>query len=330
MPRLKRVEPYASPGWRRVRRGSGFAYVHEDGSAAGRAERTRIAELAVPPAWTEVWIADAANAHILAVGVDAAGRRQYLYHPAWRERQDAEKFARMTELVRALPAARRLVARDLALDELPRERVLAAAFRTLDAGGLRVGSEESLATARSRGLTTLLVRNAAADASAGAVRFRFRAKGGISQDLLVPDAELAVFVEQNAGRAASARLYAWRDGRRYRALTASDVNDDIRTRTGGEFTAKDFRTLRGTLAAATQLAEIGTEATAKARARAVRDAVEEAARVLGNTPTIARASYIDPRVITAYEAGQVISRRGAPERALLDLVEPKADVEPDA
>ncbi|WP_127792128.1 DNA topoisomerase IB [Agromyces sp. LHK192] len=325
MPRLRRVEPYSTPGWRRIRRGTGFAYVHDDGAHAGRAERSRFAELAVPPAWTEVWIADAPNAHILAVGVDAAGRRQYLYHPAWRERQDAEKFQRMTELVRALPAARRSVARDLALDELPRERVLAAAFRTLDRGGLRVGSEESLATARSRGLTTLLVRNASidsVDADGDAVRFRFRAKGGIAQDLLVPDPDLAVFVTVNAERSASARLYAWRDGRRYRALTAADVNDDVRERTGGDFTAKDFRTLRGTLAAATRLAELGPETTERARAAAVRDSIEAAAGALGNTPAIAKASYVDPRVIAAYETGAVLSRRGAPERALLALVEP--------
>ena len=132
-------------------------------------------------AWEDVWIADAPNAHILAVGVDAAGRRQYLYHPVWREKQDAEKFLRMTALAEVLPAARRTVRRDLALEELPRERVLAAAFRTLDLGAIRIGSEESLAGFRSRGLTTLLVRNAKLDPPE-TVRFRFRAKGGIAQD----------------------------------------------------------------------------------------------------------------------------------------------------
>jgi DNA topoisomerase-1 len=319
MPRLRRVEPYSSPGWIRVRRGTGFAYRHADGTAAGRLERARFAELAVPPAWKEVWIADAPNAHILAVGIDAAGRRQYLYHPAWRERQDAEKFLRMAALVRALPAARELVERDLEGDELPRERVLAAAFRTLDLGALRVGSEESLATARSRGLTTLLVRNAAVDADA--VRFRFRAKGGIAQDLRIPDLPLATFVGHNAERAKSARLYAWRDGRRYRALSASEVNDDIRQRTAGDFTAKDFRTLRGTVVAAERLAVIGPESTGKARTRAMRDAVVAASEALGNTPTIAKASYIDPRVFTAYERGIVLPG-GSTERALLDLIEP--------
>lgn len=319
MPRLKRVEPYASPGFTRVRRGRGFAYVHTDGSLAGRAERARIADLAVPPAWEQVWISDAPNAHILAVGVDAAGRRQYLYHPVWREKQDAEKFLRMTDLAEVLPAARRNVRRDLALAELPRERVLAAAFRTLDLGAIRIGSEESLAGFRSRGLTTLLVRNAVVDGD-DLVRFRFRAKGGIAQDIRVTDAALAGFVARSAERSPASRLYAWLDGRRMRAAGAIDVNDDIRERTGGDFTAKDFRTLRGTIAAADRLAELGVEGTARARAAAVRDAIEFASTVLGNTPVIAKASYVDPRVVDAYERGRTISLRGARETALLALL----------
>ena len=319
MPRLKRVEPYVSPGFTRVRRGRGFTYVHSGGGVAGRAERARIADLAIPPAWEDVWIADAENAHILAVGVDAAGRRQYLYHPVWREKQDAEKFLRMTALAEVLPAARRTVRRDLALEELPRERVLAAAFRTLDLGAIRIGSEESLAGFRSRGLTTLLVRNAALDPPE-TVRFRFRAKGGIAQDVRVSDAALATFVEHNAERSGAARLYAWPEGRRMRAAGASDVNDDIRARTGGDFTAKDFRTLRGTIAAADHLARIGTEETARARGQAIRDAIEHASSVLGNTPTIAKASYVDPRVLTAYEHDRLIELRGTRETALLALL----------
>jgi DNA topoisomerase-1 len=319
MPRLKRVEPYVSPGFARVRRGRGFTYVHTDGQLAGRAERARIADLAVPPAWEDVWIADAPNAHILAVGVDQAGRRQYLYHPVWRERQDAEKFLRMMALAEALPLARRGVRRDLALDELPRERVLAAAFRTLELGAIRIGSEESLAGFRSRGLTTLLVRNAELD-DTETVRFRFRAKGGITQEVRVVDLSLAAFVERAAERSAAARLYAWSEGRRMRPAGPADVNEDIRARTGGDFTAKDFRTLRGTIAAADRLAEIGLETTARARGRAIRDAIEYASSVLGNTPAIAKASYVDPRVFAAYEQGRLIARRGAKETALLELV----------
>ncbi|WP_394554168.1 DNA topoisomerase IB [Agromyces sp. MMS24-JH15] len=320
MPRLRRVEPYVSPGYRRVRRGTGFAYIHADGGLAGRAERQRIADLAVPPAWKDVWISDAANAHLLAVGVDAAGRHQYLYHPAWRARQDEQKFERMTRLALSLPAARRTVARDLALDDLSRERVLAAAFRTLDLGAIRIGSEEALVEARTRGLTTLLVRNAAV--SGDTVELRFRAKGGVAQRVALVDAPLAGFVTANTARSAAARLYAWRGAGRMRSAVASDVNDDIRERTGGEFTAKDFRTLRGTIVAAQALAEVGRNAvpTARARAAAVRDAIAAAADALGNTPAIAKASYVDPRIVGAFEAGRVLSRRGSPERALLDLL----------
>ena len=319
MPRLKRVEPYVSPGFTRVRRGRGFGYVHTDGGVAGRAERARIADLAVPPAWEDVWIADAPNAHILAVGVDQAGRRQYLYHPVWRERQDAEKFLRMAALAEVLPTARRSVRRDLALDELPRERVLAAAFRTLDLGAIRIGSEESLAGFRSRGLTTLLVRNTLLD-GADTVRFRFRAKGGIAQDVRLTDAALATFVERARDRSPAARLYAWPEGRRMRPAVPVDVNEDIRARTGGDFTAKDFRTLRGTIAAADRLADLGLEGTARARGRAIRDAIEHASSVLGNTAAIAKASYIDPRVFAQYERGRLITRRGARETALLALL----------
>src|SRR5215207_4327393 len=319
MPRLKRVEPYVSPGFARVRRGRGFAYVHSSGGIAGRAERARIAELAIPPAWEDVWIAEAPNAHILAVGLDAAGRRQYLYHPVWREKQDAEKFLRMTALAAALPGARQGVLRDLALDALPRERVLAAAFRTLDLGAIRIGSEESLAGARSRGLTTLLVRNAHLEGD-DLVRFRFRAKGGITQDLRLADAPLAGFVGGMEGRSAASRLYAWSAGRAMRPLAPFEVNDDIRQRTGGDFTAKDFRTLRGTIAAADHLARLGEAGTARARAASVREAIVEASVVLGNTPAIAKASYVDPRIVTAYEHGRLVSLRGGRERALLDLL----------
>ena len=319
MPRLRRVEPYVSPGYMRVRRGRGFAYVHSDGGLAGRAERARIADLAIPPAWEDVWIADVPNAHLLAVGTDAAGRRQYLYHPVWRAKQDAEKFLRMTALAEALPSARRTVRRDLGLTDLGRARVLAAAFRTLDVGALRIGSEESLAGFRSRGLTTLLVRNAAVNGDE-TVRFRFRAKGGIPQELDVTDAGLAEFVRRSRDRSPASRLYAWSSGRRMLALAPSDVNDDIRERTGGAFTAKDFRTLRGTVVAADRLAEIGPLDTARARASAVREAIVHASEVLGNTPAIAKASYVDPRVIAAYEHGRVIDRRGGRETALLALL----------
>jgi DNA topoisomerase-1 len=163
------------------------------------------------------------------------------------------------------------------------------------------------------------VRNSVLD-DVETVRFRFRAKGGIAQDIRVTDAALATFVERSHERSPASRLYAWLEGRRMRAAVASDVNEDIRARTGGDFTAKDFRTLRGTIAAADRLAEIGVERTARARARAAREAFEYASSVLGNTPAIAKASYVDPRVVTAYEHGRTIERRGLRETALLALL----------
>lgn len=319
MPRLRRVQPYASPGFRRARRGTGFEYRHTDGGLVGRAERRRIAELAIPPAWTEVWISDSPNAHILAVGVDAAGRRQYLYHPAWRERQDTEKFRRMAELAIALPGARRSARRRLSDSGRTRERALAAAFRTLDLGALRVGSEEYLAAARTRGLTTLLVRNATVDD--GSVQLRFRAKGGTMQRIRLDDGGLAGYVESGAGARPGARLFTWESERGTRAISASEVNADLRDRTGGDFTAKDVRTLRGTLAAATALAEAGTRSRRADRFAAIRAAHLAAAEVLHNTPAVARSSYVDPRVLAAYEAGIVLDPRLVPERALVELLE---------
>lgn len=318
MPRLRRVQPYLSPGYRRIRRGTGFEYRHDDGGSAGRAERRRIEELAIPPAWNEVWISDAPNAHLLAVGVDAAGRRQYLYHPAWRERRDTEKFQRMAELALALPAARRSAEQQLVPVGRGRERTLAAAFRTLDLGALRVGSEEYLAAARTRGLTTLLVRNARVDGTT--VHLRFRAKGGALHRIALEDAALADFVESGAAARPAARLFTWQSAHGPRAITASEVNADLRERTGGDFTAKDLRTLRGTLVAATALAEAGPAARSGARKAAIRAAYLAAAEVLHNTPAIARSSYVDPRVVAAYEAGEVLDDAGQPEAALVALL----------
>lgn len=325
MPRLRRVEPYVSPGYARSRHGTGFVYRLADGSPADDAERERIALLAIPPAWNEVWIATAANAHILAVGVDDAGRRQYLYHPGWREAQDRDKFERVRGLAAALSEARRSVTRELAADGLGRRRVLAAAFRTLDLGAIRIGSEEYLHEGRSRGLTTLLVRNASLEGRGRdrAVRLRYRAKGGKTQDVRLADAGLVDWFADAGSRGPAARLYAWRDGRRMRALAPADVNRDVRERTGGDFTAKDFRTLRGTIAAARSLAREAPSGGADdaERAEAERRAVAAAAGILGNTPAIARESYIDPLVLARYAEGRVISLRGSGERALLELLE---------
>lgn len=318
MPRLRRVRPYVG-GFTRRRRGRGFEFTRMDGSDIDATERERIRVLAIPPAWTDVWIAESDNCHILAVGVDDAGRRQYLYHPAWRQARGLAKFERMRALAVTLPAVRRTIRRDLHQEGLTRARVLAAILRILDSAAPRVGNEEYLMEHGSRGITTLLVRNLRIDADA--VTLRFRSKGGITQVLTVEDPDLARCMEELGARSARSRLFVYLDGTgRLRSVTAAEVNDDIRERTGIDATAKDFRTLRGTLAAADELARLGPATSARARRASIRAAIEAAAGVLGNTPAIAKASYIDPTVFERFEDGDVLDRTVAPETALVRLL----------
>ncbi len=292
MARLVRVRPGEDPGFRRVRSGSGFRYVDMAGTAAPPAARGRIHDLVIPPAWEDVWIAVDPHAHIQAVGVDDAGRRQYLYHPRWRERRDRRKFSRALELAAALPRARGRVTTALRRDVLDRERVLAASFRLLDQAAPRIGSARYLEQHGSRGLTTLQRRDASVAASV--ITLSFPGKSGKRALIEVDDAELAaIMAELSAGRPRSP-LLAYRRGNRRVPLTPADVNAHVRSLTGGAFTAKDFRTLRGTILAAETLARIGTVDTTKDRKRAEVLAVRATAEALGNTPAVARSSYIDP------------------------------------
>ncbi|OJX67877.1 MAG: DNA topoisomerase [Micrococcales bacterium 72-143] len=307
--RLRRTRS-GEPGIRRVRRGRGFSYEDADGRAIDDAElRARIAQLAIPPAWTEVWISTHPNGHIQATGIDAAGRRQYLYHPTWREQRDRLKFDRALALAESLPAARRGVTIDLRRDGLPRERVLAAAFRMLDAAHLRVGSERYALEHGSVGLSTLLGAHASV-VDRRIVHLDFPGKSGQEWSSEVPDADLAAVVAQLKRRGPRARLLAWRDGGGPHPLSAEDINADIRARTGGDFTAKDFRTLHGTSAAAIALARTGPKRSASAQDRAIAGAIRATAQLLGNTPAVARSSYVDPRILDLYRDGITID----PER----------------
>jgi len=319
MPRLRRSDT-AGPGLRRVRRGRGVGYLDANGTPVHDEETlARIASLAIPPAWEDVWIAPDPLGHVQATGTDAAGRRQYLYHPAWRTRADRVKHDRALELAAALPAARRGVTRDLRSEGLGRDRVLAVAFRMLDAGTLRVGSERYADENGSYGLSTLLCRHVRVDGDE--VALSFPAKSGQRWASRLRDPDLARAMGELA-RSPRSRLLAWRDedGRRH-PVSAAEINADVRRRTGGDFTAKDFRTLRGTIVAAQHLARLGPVSTATARRRAVAAAVRAAADELGNTPAVARASYVDPRVLDRYERGETIALGGvAPERALRDLL----------
>ena len=319
MARLRRSDSSAA-GLRRTGAGRGFSYRDTGGHLITDPElRARIEQLAIPPAWTDVWIAPHANGHIQATGIDAAGRRQYLYHPSWREQKDRVKFDRALSLAESLPAARRRVTMDLRSSEPTRERALATAFRMLDTGSLRVGSEQYAEANGSHGLATLLCSHATV--SGDTVSLNFPAKSGQEWQSEITDADLAAGVRALKRRGPNARLLAWKDGSTWHPVVAADINAYVKERTGGEFTAKDFRTLHGTVAAATSLAKHGAEQRKAARDRALAQAMRDAAQVLGNTPSIARKSYVDPRLVDHYRAGITIdpARVSAAESELRTL-----------
>ncbi|WP_217183720.1 DNA topoisomerase IB [Streptomyces sp. AC495_CC817] len=318
MAALVRVVPDVDRGLRRIRAGSGFRYVDADGDPVTDADRERIDDLVIPPAWQDVWIAADPLAHIQAVGVDDAGRRQYLYHPLWRARRDRRKFGRALDLAAALPSARARVTRTLAGDGLTRERVLAAAFRLLDDAALRVGSERYLARHGSRGLTTLHRRDVRIEGDELALSFP--AKSGRRAQIEISDAVLARTLTDLAVGDPRAPLLAYRRGRRRVRITPSEVNAYLRDVTGGAFTAKDFRTLHGTIIAADALARLGPFDAASDRERAERLAVQATATALGNTTAVARASYIDPRVFRQYARGRTLDRGVAPETGIRRLL----------
>lgn len=320
MPRLARVRPYDDPGFRRVRAGSGFRYLDAKGRTPPRRHLERIRKLVVPPAWENVWISAKPDGHIQAVGVDDAGRRQYLYHPAWTERRDRGKFARALALAEALPRARARVTTLLRHSSLDREHVLAVSFRLLDQAAPRIGAERYLVRHGSRGLTTLQRRHAAVDGSL--VTLSFPGKSGQRQQLEIDDEDLARSMELLVIGRPRSPLLAWSRGRKRVPLTAAEVNEFVRSLTGQKFTAKDFRTLRGTILAAEALARIGTVDTERDRKRAEALAVRVTAEALGNTAAVARGSYIDPRVFSRYRDGKLLDLTIAPESAIRALIRP--------
>lgn len=308
MPRLRRVSS-AQPGWTRRRSGRGFVVLDQHGARVTEEDRARVNALAIPPAWTEVWICPHPLGHLQAVGTDDAGRRQYLYHPVWRERRDVAKFAHVLEVGRALPDVRRSVARDVRTPGLERAKVLALAVRLVDLGAFRLGAESYLDEHGSHGLTTLQRQHVR---SAGdGVEFRFTGKSGVEQEVVLADPEVTAAVrELTAHRRADAPLLAWRDGRRRVGITPVEVNDHLKalfaTSVEEDVTAKDLRTWQATALAAAVLAEQERAATKTARRRQVRAAMVEVAEHLGNTPTVARTSYVDPRVVDLFESGVTV------------------------
>jgi DNA topoisomerase-1 len=295
------------PGLRRERRHGTFAYLDPQGVPVTDAETlARIEALAIPPAWTDVWIAARPNAHLQATGVDAKRRRQYLYHRAWRQRRDAEKFDDMLDFAARLPGVRRTVTGLLQADGLSRDRALALAIRLLDVGLFRVGWDRYARDNGHVGLTTLR-RDQVTLCEAGA-RFDFVAKSGKRRRMTIGDAQsVRALAPLRQRRGAPAELLVYRPrppAAGWRRIQAPDVNNALRCWTEGPFSAKEFRTWAATVLAAVALAR--EEAAGSRGKRAVSRAVREVSAALGNTPTVARASYIDPRIIESYEDGTVI------------------------
>ncbi|HEV7886303.1 MAG TPA: hypothetical protein VGO92_02015 [Acidimicrobiales bacterium] len=339
MPRLRRAD-CSSPGITRRRAGRGFAYYDCNGARVDDPDTLdRIRALAIPPAWTDVWICPWPHGHIQAVGTDARGRKQYRYHDRWRLRRDQEKFDHMLEFAAALPALRAALCERLQHrgPELDRERVLACATRLLDLGFFRIGTEGYAEQNQTYGLAT--IRKSHVKVRDGIVTFDYTAKSGKRRIQSIVDLDVCeVVTALKARRGGNPELLAYqRDGDgSWCDVRSADINAFVKELTGGDFTAKDFRTWNATVLCAVALA-VSTEATSPtARKRAVVRAVKEVSHYLGNTPAVCRSSYIDPRVVDRYQAGVTIggaltklgadvafgqlSTQGAIEAAVLEML----------
>jgi DNA topoisomerase-1 len=330
MPGRLRRSSCSGPGMTRRRRGKGFQYLDGGEPVTDPETLQRIRDLVIPPAWTDVWICRDERGHLQAVGTDAAGRRQYLYHPEWRTRRDQVKHARVLTVAKELPKARRRVAADLASGRgLSRERVLACTFRLLDLGLFRVGGEEYAEEHGSFGLSTLRREHVVVH-SDGRLTFDYTGKHGIRREVVITDAD-AHSVVRSLARVMEdphQQLFGWRVGRRWHDVAAADINEYVHG-VLGDATAKDFRTWHATVLAAAHLAEDYRDAAAagrtpmseRARKRSVSDTMKLVSTYLGNTPAVARASYVDPKVVERFGEGLTIERavRG------IEQVEPPFD-----
>ena len=296
-----------SPGIRRKRAGKHFSYIGLDGKPIhDQEELRRIRSLAIPPAWTNVWICPKPNGHIQATGRDARGRKQYRYHPRWREVRDETKYNRMIEFAEALPTIRARVAHDLKLPGLPHEKVLAAVIWLLDTTAIRVGNEEYARENKSFGLTTLRSRHV--DIAGSKIYFHFRGKSGKEHAVTVQNRQLARIVKRCQDLPGHELFqYLDDDGNRY-TVESADVNDYLREISGHDFTAKDFRTWAGTVFTTNTLRELGTFDTQARAKKNIGQAIEVAAEHLGNTKTICRKCYVHPGVVDAYLEGNLLSR----------------------
>jgi DNA topoisomerase IB len=336
VPRLRRVS-CSDPGFTRRKNGRGFVYLDSEGrKVTDPEELTRIRALAIPPAWTDVWICIDPRGHLQATGIDVKGRRQYLYHPDWRLRRDREKFDHMLLFAEALPRLRKRCAVHLARPEFDREKILACAVRLLDLGFFRIGTEGYAEQNQHFGLATIRKGHVRVDGDV--VTFDYVAKGGKRRIQSIVDPMVHEVVSQLKRRRSGGReLLAYKVGGRWRDVKSVDINLYIKELTGADFSAKDFRTWNATVLAAVALA-VSTKAakSTTARKRAIAWAMKDVSHYLGNTPAICRSSYVDPRVIDRYQAGATIApalgrlgegatfgqlaTQGPIERAVLDLL----------
>jgi len=301
-----------SSGIRRHRKGArGFTYIGADGKVIRHAaELKRIASLAVPPAWTDVWICAHPRGHLQATGRDAKGRKQYRYHHDWRATRDETKFDRMQGFAGALPNIRRRTRADLARPGLPRNKVLATIVRLLEKSLIRIGNEEYVKQNRSFGLTTL--RNRHVRVNGGTLRFQFRGKSGVRHSVDVNDRRLARIVKQCRDLPGQELFQYVDDSGNLQPVDSGDINDYLKELTGEDFTAKDFRTWSGTVLAVMALRDFATADTKAQAEKNVLLAIEAVAKLLGNTRTVCRKSYVHPGLIDCYvdgEMGRVLGRR---------------------
>jgi DNA topoisomerase IB len=331
--RLRRSDCSGS-GIQRRGRGRGFAYQDADGERIEDEETlARIGELAIPPAWQEVWVCPDPLGHIQATGVDAAGRKQYLYHERWQLKAAARKFKSMREFAESLPRLRRAVKRDLGREGMPRERALACAVRLLDLGFFRIGGEEYAETNESYGVATVLREHVSI--GGGEVVFDFPAKSGQRRVQSIRDPQIQRAIEaMRRRRSGPDDLLVFREEDSWRDVRSEDINAYLREKIGEGFSAKDFRTWHGTVLAAVELAGEGPPSSRAAAERAIRAAVKRVAERLGNTPAVARGSYIDPKLLDRFRDGATIplprasdekrvdaKRRARIERQVLALLE---------
>jgi DNA topoisomerase I len=293
------------PGLTRERKGDGFRYLKPNGDpVTDEAVLDRVRRLAIPPAWTDVWICIKANGHLQATGRDARGRKQYRYHPQFRELRESTKYEHMLEFARALPAIRTKIAEHMALRGLPREKVLATVVHLLENTLIRVGNDDYARENKSYGLTTL--RNPHVNVAGSQLRFRFKGKSGKSWQLQLKDRRVAKIVKACQDLPGQKLFEYLDDDGEPREVTSADVNEYLKEITGREITAKDFRTWAGTVLAALALKEFETFDSQASAKKNLRAAIESVASRLGNTPTICRKCYIHPEILSSYTEGALL------------------------